>query len=111
MTTTTFMAQLIISYLTAHPGLVDLSQPAIVVAALQEANQWGFWAPLVAVLRGLIIAAGGVGVILGLAIKATAGPREDGQTLGNRVLEGALVGLLVGLLSQPFYDLIVAWTS
>lgn len=70
---------------------------------------YGFWTPLVDLLKGLVLAAGGVGIVVGLAVKATAAGNQDRQALGNRLIEGAIAGLFVGLLAVAIYELMEAW--
>jgi hypothetical protein len=77
------------------------------VALLQ--GGYGPWGTLIGLLQGLVIAAGGVGFVVGLAVKSLAGPREGAQALGNRILEGSIAGLLIGLSAEPIYNLFVGW--
>jgi hypothetical protein len=49
--------------------------------------------------------------VLGMAVKGAAAGNADMQELGNRLMEGAIVGLFVGLLGEAIYNLIVGWTS
>lgn len=76
-----------------------------------QGGGYGPWATIIAVLRGLLIAAGGLGLVVGMAVKGAAAGNADRQELGNRLMEGAIVGLFVGLLGETIYDLIVGWTS
>ena len=71
----------------------------------------GPWGTVIDILRGLLIAAGGLGFVLGMAVKGAAAGNADRQELGNRLMEGAIVGLFVGLLGEAIYNLIVGWTS
>ena len=80
------------------------------VALLLQGDGYGPWGTLIGLLQGLLVAAGGVGFVTGLAVKSLAGPRDAAQALGNRILEGSVVGLLVGLSAEPIYDLFVGWT-
>jgi hypothetical protein len=52
-----------------------------------------------------------LGFVLGMAVKGAAAGNADRQELGNRLMEGAIVGLFVGLLGEAIYNLIVGWTS
>ena len=87
-----------------------LSNAAMPMAILQ-AGGYGPWGTVIDVLRGLLIAAGGLGFVLGMAVKGAAAGNADRQELGNRLMEGAIVGLFVGLLGEAIYNLIVGWTS
>ena len=87
-----------------------LSNDALPMAILQ-AEGYGPWGTVIDVLRGLLIAAGGLGFVLGMAVKGAAAGNADRQELGNRLMEGAIVGLFVGLLGEAIYNLIVGWTS
>lgn len=78
---------------------------------LQSSGEYGAWATIIAILRGLVVAAGGVGFTAGLAVKAVAGGNTDRQELGNRLMGGALVGLFLGLSAEPIYRIIVELTS
>jgi hypothetical protein len=80
------------------------------LAALQ-AGGYGPWATVIDILRGLLIAAGGLGFVVGMAVKGAAAGNTDRQELGNRLIEGAIVGLFVGLLGEAIYNLVVGWTS
>jgi hypothetical protein len=87
-----------------------LSNDALPIVALQVGG-YGPWGTVIDVLRGLLIAAGGLGFVLGMAVKGAAAGNADRQELGNRLMEGAIVGLFVGLLGEAIYNLIVGWTS
>ena len=87
-----------------------LSNDALPMVILQ-AEVYGPWGTVIDVLRGLLIAAGGLGFVLGMAVKGAAAGNADRQELGNRLMEGAIVGLFVGLLGEAIYNLIVGWTS
>jgi hypothetical protein len=87
-----------------------LSNAAIPMVALQ-AGGYGPWGTIIDILRGLLIAAGGLGFVLGMAVKGAAAGNADRQELGNRLMEGAIVGLFVGLLGEAVYNLILGWTS
>jgi hypothetical protein len=87
-----------------------LSNDALPMAILQTGG-YGPWGTVIDVLRGLLIAAGGLGFVLGMAVKGAAAGNADRQELGNRLMEGAIVGLFVGLLGEAIYNLIVGWTS
>lgn len=81
------------------------------LALLQGGGGYGPWGTIIGLLRSLIVAAGGLGIVVGLAVKSMAMGNSERQELGNRVMERAVVGLLIGLLAGPIYNLIVSWTS
>lgn len=81
------------------------------LALLQGGGGYGPWATIIGILRGLLIGAGGLGIVVGLGVKASAMGNADRQEFGNRVIERAVVGLFIGLLADPIYNLIVQWTS
>jgi len=87
-----------------------LADHGLTMLALQ-AGGYGPWATIIDVLRGFLIAAGGLGFVVGMAVKGAAAGNADRQELGNRLMEGAIVGLFVGLLGEAIYNLIVGWTS
>jgi hypothetical protein len=87
-----------------------LSNAPIPIGVLQVGG-YGPWGTVIDILRGLLIAAGSLGLVLGMAVKGAAAGNADRQELGNRLMEGAIVGLFVGLLGEAIYNLIVGWTS
>jgi hypothetical protein len=87
-----------------------LSNAAMPIVALQT-GEYGPWGTIIDILRGLLIAAGGLGFVLGMAVKGAAAGNAERQELGNRLMEGAIVGLFAGLLGEAIYNLIVGWTS
>lgn len=62
-------------------------------------------------LEGILLALGGLGILLGCVVKSFAGPDEDMHVFGNRMIMGAIAGTLVVLLGTEFYDLIFGWTG
>ena len=88
----------------------SLSNATIPIGVLQVGG-YGPWGTVIDILRSLLIAAGGLGLVLGMAVKGAAAGNADRQELGNRLMEGAIVGLFVGLLGEAIYNLIVGWTS
>jgi hypothetical protein len=88
----------------------SLSNAPIPIGVLQVGG-YGPWGTVIDILRGLLIAAGGLGLVLGMAVKGAAAGSADRQELGNHLMEGAIVGLFVGLLGEAIYNLIVGWTS
>lgn len=70
-------------------------------------GEYGPWTGIINVLQTLLVGASGIGVLLGLAVIATAGPRSDRHQLGIHLLEGAGAGLLIGLSAEPLYALVM----
>lgn len=81
------------------------------LALVAQQDAYGPWTTIINLLRGLLVVAGGLGFLVGLAVKSAAPTNSEAQETGNRMVLGALVGLAFGLLGAPLYDLIVEWTS
>lgn len=81
------------------------------LALVAQQSAYGPWTTIINLLRGLLVVAGGLGFLMGLAVKSAAPTNSEAQETGNRMVLGALVGLAFGLLGAPLYDLIVEWTS
>ena len=79
--------------------------------ALLQSGDYGPWGTIIGILQGLVVGAGGLGIVVGLGVKASAMGNSERQEFGNRMLERAVVGVLLGLPSVPLYNLIVQWTS
>lgn len=93
-----------------HPLLVATPIAANLPGlALLQGGSYGFWGPLISMLQGLVLAAGGLGFTVGLATKATAGHNQERHALANRLMEGSVVGLFVGLLAVAGYNLLNSW--
>lgn len=88
------------------PGLALLFQ-----AGGAATGDYGPWSAIISILQGLLLAAGGLGVVVGLAVKSAAPINSEAQEAGNRILAGSIVGFMFGALGVPLYDLIVGWTS
>lgn len=69
----------------------------------------GAWSPLIGLLEGLLLACGGLGILLGLAIKAVAGSDEGRHATSHKLIAAAAVGLLVGLLARDIYGMVFSW--
>lgn len=84
-----------------------IPDPGFAFALLQ--GKYGFWTSIINLLQGLVLAAGGLGFTVGLAMKASAGHNQDRHALANKLMEGSVVGLFVGLLAVAGYNLLNSW--
>lgn len=71
----------------------------------------GIWAPFVTLLESLLTYAGGVGILLGLAISGLFSHDADKQALGFTVAGTSGFGLLVGLLARDVAALFGGWVG
>lgn len=69
----------------------------------------GAWDPIIDLLQGVLLACGGLGVLLGVALKAVAGTDEGRHAMSHKLMAAAGVGLMFGLLSRDIYNLIFSW--
>ncbi len=67
------------------------------------------WDPLINLLQGVLIGCGGLGVLVGLAMKALAGPDEGRHETSHKIIGSAATGLAIGLLAPDIYDLVFSW--
>jgi hypothetical protein len=79
------------------------------VLALQRS--YGFWGPIISTLKGIGIAASGVGLMVSILIKGSAATNGDRHALAARVAQNVFAGLFLILLGWTIYDGIVAWTG
>jgi hypothetical protein len=63
------------------------------------------WAPIIGLLQGGLTAGGSLGMLLGAAIKGSAGPDTARQELGVKIIKRAMVGFALGVLSYPLSEL------
>lgn len=96
---------------TTADALHVLPAALIPAVAILQQTDYGFWTTIIELLRGLVIVSGSVGFLIGMAVKANAGPNADGQALGSKIVQGSVTGIFVGLLAEPIYNLFIAWTS
>lgn len=89
--------------------MIEHALPALLTLLALQAD-YGFWSPVISALKGIGIAASGVGLIVAVLIKAAAAANGDRHALAARVAEGAFAGLFLILLGWAIYDRIVAWT-
>jgi hypothetical protein len=73
-------------------------------------QDYGFWSPIVSMLREIGMAAAGVGLTVCILIKAAAATNGDRHALAARVAEATFGGLFLVMLGWFIYDRIVAWT-
>jgi hypothetical protein len=62
--------------------------------------------PITSTLSGILVALGGLGILLGCVVKSIAGPDENMHVFGNRMIVGAVVGTVIVLLGSDVYDAI-----
>ncbi len=67
------------------------------------------WTPLITLVQSLLIGAGGLGLIIAFATKATAATNEDRHAMSHKLISASIAGLLIGLLAQDIYNLIFGW--
>jgi hypothetical protein len=79
-------------------------------AFLAQAGDYGFWGPIIATLRGVGLAAAGVGLVVSILIKGAAATNGDRHAFAARVAEGIFAGLFLIMLGWFIYDRIVEWT-
>ena len=77
---------------------------------LAQSDSYGFWGPIISILRGVGLAASGVGLIVAILVKGAAGTNKDRHALAAKVAEGVLAGLFIVLLGWFIYDRMVEWT-
>ena len=80
-------------------------------AFLALQGDYGFWGPIIDTLKGIGIAASGVGLVLAILIKGAAATNGDRHALAARVAQNVFAGLFLILLGWTIYDGIVSWTG
>lgn len=97
-------------------NMIHEQLPAIIPAYgliqpfLAQTGNYGFWGPIISILRGLGVAVSGIGLVIALLIKGAAAANGDRHALAARVAEGVFAGLFIVLLGWFIYDKIVEWT-
>ncbi len=88
---------------------LDHAAPAsvLVLLALQD---YGFWSPVISALKGIGVAASGIGLTVAILIKGSAATNGDRHALAAKVAQNVFVGLFLIMLGWVIYDRIVAWT-
>ena len=69
----------------------------------------GAWSPVIETLQGILVACGGLGVAIGLVIKATAAHDESKHGLSHTIIGSSVTGLLIGLLAQEIGGVFIGW--
>lgn len=88
--------------------MIENAPPALLtLLALQD---YGFWSPVISALKGIGMAASGVGLIVAILIKGSAATNGDRHALAARVAQNVFAGLFLIMLGWVIYDRIVAWT-
>jgi hypothetical protein len=88
---------------------VEHAAPASVVA-LRALQDYGFFSPVITALKGIGLAASGVGLVVAILIKGSAATNGERHALAARVAQNVFVGLFLIMLGWVIYDRIVAWT-
>ena len=71
-----------------------------------QSGEFGPWSGLIALLSGLLLFAGGIGIASGIALLATAAGRESRIEVGKKLLEGSALGFFIGTLAIPLYNIL-----
>lgn len=81
---------------------------AVLVLA-QAGGDWGqsgspmqeIWSPIISVLKGLLVAASGLGLTVGVVYKLMSDDDSGKHSWTNAVMGAAVFGLFIGLLAEP----------
>lgn len=88
--------------------MIEMSRFLIPMLAQAEQSA-GMWAPIVGFLQAFLLSAGILGVLLGATMIVAFGHDEEKQELGRNMIGGASMGLAIGLLALPIYNLVEGW--
>ncbi len=77
---------------------------------LAQQGDYGLFGPIISTLRGVGLAASGVGLMVAILIKGVAATNGDRHALAAKVAEGVFAGLFLCLLGWFLYDRMVEWT-
>lgn len=91
-------------------ALLEHALPAQALAFVAQQGDYGFFGPIISALRGIGLAASGVGLTIAILIKGVAATNGDRHALAARVAQNAFAGLFVVLLGWFIYDRLVEWT-
>ncbi len=69
----------------------------------------GVWSDIIGTLEGILVACGGLGVAVGLCLKATAAHDESKHSFSHTIIGSSLTGLLIGLLAQDIGGMFIGW--
>lgn len=67
------------------------------------------WDPIINLLQGVLAAAGGLGLLIGVALKAVAGPDENKHAMSHKLIGASLGGVAIAAMAQDIYNLIFSW--
>ena len=82
----------------------------LTVLLIAQEGDYGFWSSIISILRGIGLAAAGVGLMVSILIKGVAATNGDRHALAAKVAEGVFAGLFIILLGWFIYDRMVEWT-
>ncbi len=96
------------------PEPTTLLDPVLLL--LQAGDSWDHggspaqdvWGPIITLLRAILLSAAGLGMVLGIVHKLTGDDDSSRETFWNSVIGASVTGLLVGLLAEPFVDVMRA---
>ena len=69
----------------------------------------GAWQPIIQTLQGILVACGGLGVAVGLCLKAAAAHDESKHGLSHTIIGSSVTGLLIGLLANDIGGVFIGW--
>jgi multidrug efflux pump subunit AcrB len=75
----------------------------------QVGSAGGVWGPVITFLQALLMSAGTLGIVLGAAMIAGFAHDEGKRALGWEIIGGSAMGLAIGLLAVPLYNLFDGW--
>ena len=64
------------------------------------------WGPAITWLQAIVLSAGGLGLTLGVIHKLMGDDDSDRETAWNRIMGASIMGLLLGLLAEPFVNVL-----
>jgi hypothetical protein len=83
-----------------------------ITVLLQAGGDWAqsgssyqeVWSPIITWLRGILLSAAGLGMVLGVGHKLLGDDDTSRETFWNSVIGASVAGLFIGLLAEPFVD-------
>lgn len=96
------------------PDPTTLLEPMVLL--FQAGDSWDrsgsaaqdVWGPIITWLRAILLSAAGLGLLLGVVHKLLGDDDSSRETFWNRIMGASVTGLLVGLLAEPFVDVMRA---
>ena len=88
--------------------MIESAPPTLLTLLVLQ--DYGFWSPVISALKGIGVAASGVGLIVAILIKGSAATNGDRHALAARVAQNVFAGLFLIMLGWVIYERIVAWT-